>query len=108
MRKEIHTNLDGTQTIYHVDDDNLVHCTERRQSGNEIEAILDYNKRMQNGEKQVGNYRLTSQIPLIIIEKWLNEAWMRGQVGLKLCDEEFDKIIFQKLRDPDWKWLRTT
>jgi len=56
----------------------------------------------------VGNYRMTSQIPLIFIEKWLNEEWMRGNVGLKLCDEEFDKIIFRKLQDPDWKFLRTT
>jgi hypothetical protein len=108
MRKEIHTNRDGTQTIYHVDDRDVVHCTERRQPEDQLQAILDDNKRMQNGEKQVGNMRLTSQIPLIFIEKWLNEEWMRGNVGLKLCDEEFDKIIFKKLQDPDWKFLRTT
>jgi len=92
----------------HVDDNGAVHCTERRQSGDELQAIRDDNLRMQNGEKQVGNYRMTSQIPLIFIEKWLNEEWMRGNVGLKLCDEEFDKIIFRKLQDPDWKFLRTT
>jgi len=108
MQKKIHTNVDGTQTIYHVDDNGAVHCTERRQSGEELQAIRDDNLRMQNGEKQVGNYRMTSQIPLIFIEKWLNEEWMRGNVGLKLCDEEFDKIIFRKLQDPDWKFLRTT
>jgi hypothetical protein len=103
----VHRDDWGVSTIYHVDDANgrVLRATERVQ---DCEAILDDNKRMQNGEKQVGNMRLTSQIPLVIIEKWLNEERERGNVGIKLCDEEFDRIIFKKLQDPDWKWLRTT
>ena len=106
MRRVVHADRDGVSTIYYLEDDGrVVRATERIQ---DCEAILEENKRMQNGEKQVGDWRLTSQIPLVIIEKWLNEAWMRGQVGLKMADREFDEIIMRKLRDPDWKWLRTT
>ena len=105
--KFVHRDEWGVSTIYHVDDANgrVVLATERVQ---DCEDILDDNKRMQNGERQVGDMRLTSQIPLVVIELWLREAWDRGQVGLMLADREFDEIIFRKLRDPDWKWLRTT
>jgi hypothetical protein len=101
----VHRDDWGVSTIYHVDDANgrVLRATERVQ---DCEAILDDNKRMQNGEKQVGDFRLTSQIPLIWIEKWLREEWERGNVGLKLADREFDGIILKKLRDPDYKWLR--
>lgn len=104
MLKKVHWGEDGVATIYHLEDDGrTVRATQRWQ---DCEDILDANKRMQNGEKQVGPMRLTSQIPLVIIEWWLREAWERGQIGLKMVDEEFDKIIFRKLADPDWKWLR--
>lgn len=99
--------FEDVKTIYYVDDRDgrTLRGTQRWQ---DCESILDANKRMQNGEKQVGNMRLTSQIPVIIIEQWLREEWQRGNIGLKLADAEFDALIFRKLRDPDWKWLRTT
>jgi len=105
MRKIVHADPDGVSTIYYLDDGGVVLASEREQ---DCEVILDANKRMQNGEKQVGDMRLTSQIPLVIIELWLNEERQRGNVGIKLTDAEFDRIIFKKLQDPDWKWLRTT
>jgi len=105
MLKRVHWDDDNVATIYHLDDNGrTVLATERWQ---DCEAILDDNKRMQAGERQVGAMRLTSQIPLIVIEWWLREAWQRGQIGLKMVDREFDEIIFRKLKDPDWKWLRT-
>ena len=93
-------------TVYHTAaNGRTLLASERVQ---DCEAIIDDNKRMQNGERQVGSFRMTSQIPLIFIEKWLNEEHARGNVNLKFADREFDKIIFRKLQDPDYKWLRTT
>ena len=92
------------ETTYHVDGRNLLAITQEQ----DVEAVFDDNKRMQNGEKQVGEMRLTAQIPPIFILKWLNEEHARGNIGLKFADKEFDQIIFKKLRDPDYKWLRCT
>jgi len=103
MPKFVHTENDIT-TTYHVADNGrtLLAITQEQ----DCEAVIDANKRMQNGEKQVGPWRLTAQIPPIFILMWLNEEWARGNIGLKFADQEFDQIIFKKLRDPDYKWLR--
>jgi hypothetical protein len=39
--------------------------------------------------------------------RWLNEEHARGNTRLRLFSKEFDALIAQKLRDPDWKFLRT-
>jgi len=105
VRKFTEHNASGIDTNYYVDDKGVLLASERVQ---DVEAIIEENKRMQNGEKQVGNWRLTSVIPLIFVEKWLNEERERGNIGIKFCDEEYDKLVAKKLRDPDYKWLRTT
>ena len=57
------------ETTYHVDGRKLLAITQEQ----DVEDVFDDNKRMQNGEKQVGEMRLTAQIPPIFILKWLNE-----------------------------------
>jgi hypothetical protein len=51
--------------------------------------------------------RHVASIPLNIINQWLNEEWARGNVGLRLAGPEFDAMVARKLRDPDWRFLRT-
>jgi hypothetical protein len=61
-------------------------------------------------QKSVGTEtwgRHVASIPCVIIERWMNEDWQRGNVELKMAGDEFDKMVQRKLQDPDWKWLRT-
>ena len=75
----------------------------------DVEAILDANKALQ-GEAQDTRrgWHHVAEIPCVILERWLNEEWQRGNRALKLFSREFDALVFRKLRDPDWQWLRTT
>ena len=90
------------QTTLRIDDrDLIVH------SYQDVEDIIEDNKRWQNAGKQTGEWRKTSSIPNNIILQWLNEEWARGNTTIKLFGEEFDRMVARKLADPDWKWLRT-
>jgi hypothetical protein len=76
----------------------------------DIEAILDHNKRLQNQSQKFGGYgdarwHHVATIPNVIIEKWMIED---GVNLLAMRSEEFEKFIEKKLRDPDNAWLRTT
>jgi hypothetical protein len=48
--------------------------------------------------------RLIGLIPLVILEKWINDD---GANYLAMPEREFALIIKRKLRDPDYAWLRT-
>jgi hypothetical protein len=73
----------------------------------DVEAIIERNKRLQ-GEAQMSDWgRHVASIPLNIVNQWLNEEWARGNVSLTFGAKEFDALIQRKLRDPDWKFLRT-
>jgi len=72
----------------------------------DVEDIVEHNKWLQN-EPQRGDLRHVASIPLNIINQWLNEEWAHGNVDLRMSGHEFDAMIARKLRDPDWRWLRT-
>ena len=84
-----------------VEDGNLT--AERWQ---DCEDIVERNKLLQNIPQKSDWGRHTATIPNVILEKWLNEEWARGNTELKMSGPEFDRIIQQKLNDPDWRWLR--
>jgi hypothetical protein len=73
----------------------------------DVEPIIERNKRLQT-ERQNGDWgRHIATIPNVIIEKWLNEEWNRGNTKLLPFTPEFEAIVDRKLQDPDWKFLRT-
>ena len=73
----------------------------------DVEAVIERNKRLR-GEAQNSDWgRHVASIPLNIINQWLHEEWARGNVGLTLGAKEFDALIARKLRDPEWRFLRT-
>jgi hypothetical protein len=72
----------------------------------DCEPIIEQNKALQN-EQQCGDFRHIASIPNVILLQWLHEEWRRGNTSLRLLSQDFDKLIARKLRDPDWKWLRT-
>lgn len=73
----------------------------------DVEPIIEMNKYLQS-LRQSGDWgRHVGTIPNVIIEKWLNEEWQKGNTTLKPFTPEFDALVERKLNDPDWKYLRT-
>ena len=74
----------------------------------DVEDILENNKRLQNEpQNRKSPFRHVASIPNIILEKWMREEWARGNRTLRWCGPEMDKLVEKKLKDPDWRWLRT-
>ena len=93
------------QTRFHTDHANKLIVVERFQ---DVEDILERNKKLQNEPQKRGSWHHCASIPNIFLERWLNEEYARGNTTLRLFTPEFDLIVQRKLRDPDWMWLRTT
>jgi hypothetical protein len=73
----------------------------------DVEDIIDLNKYLQTVKQQSDWGRHVATIPNIFYEKWLREEHERGNIGLRLYTEDFDRLVEKKLQDPDWKFLRT-
>ena len=73
----------------------------------DVEDIIENNKKLQNTPQKSDWGRHVASIPNVILHQWLTEEWNRGNTTLKPYSKEFDVIIERKLRDPDWRWLRT-
>jgi hypothetical protein len=79
-------------------------------SEQDVEPILEANKALR-GEpsRSRGDWgRHVATIPNVILTRWLNEEYARGNVSLRMFTAEFDQLIDRKLRDPDWAYLRTS
>ena len=73
----------------------------------DVEDIIENNKRLQTTPQKSDWGRHVASIPNNIINKWLMDEWGRGNTSLTMFGDEFDKLVERKLRDPDWRWLRT-
>lgn len=73
----------------------------------DVEDIIERNKALRSIPQKSDWARHVASIPLNVINQWLQEEWERGNVGLKMSGPEFDALIARKLRDPDWRHLRT-
>ncbi len=98
--------MSGTSviTIPHLDRNQKVLAVERWQ---DVEDIIEHNKLLQTMEQNSDWGRHIGTIPNVILEKWANEEYAKGNVNLRIFTKEFDEIVARKLRDPDWRWLRT-
>lgn len=95
--------MSGVATRIHKDRSSPTLYIERVQ---DVEPYLDRNKALQNmgkNDNELGRH--IASIPNVILERWINED---GVNYLALPKREFDRLVRRKLRDPDWKWLRTT
>ena len=94
MRTALDVNLstqDRRVTVYSVDD---------------VEPILERNKTLRALEQKSDWGRHIASIPNIVMVKWLNEAWQAGN-EVQYLSKEWDDLVAQKLRDPDYAYLRT-
>lgn len=76
----------------------------------DVDAIIERNKQDQNdssfrnGYSQSGDMKHVARIPLIMLEKWAQEA---GIPMSKVYSKEMGEIVRRKLNDPDNKFMRT-
>lgn len=88
-------------TLLHFEDDSLTVKTSQ-----DVEDIIENNKRLQTTPQKSDWGRHVACIPLIFLNKWLDEEYARGNTSLRLFDEDFNRIVAMKLRDPDYRFLR--
>lgn len=73
----------------------------------DLDPFLDRNKMLQTMEQdRKSDLRHHASIPNIILTRWLNEEWNKGNHGLRFLSEEFNQLIDRKLQDPEWAYLR--
>jgi hypothetical protein len=73
----------------------------------DVEPILERNKQLRSTPQKSDWGRHIASIPNVILVKWLNEEYARGNNSLRMYTKEFDEIVEKKLQDPEWKYLRT-
>mgnify|MGYP000382023818 CR=1 FL=1 len=71
----------------------------------DVEPILEHNAILRQQEQHGESFRQIGSVPNVMIEKWLHEELDRGNVGLRIGSEEFDRLIWRKLQD---FWFNTT
>jgi hypothetical protein len=72
----------------------------------DVEPILAHNHALR-GEPQRSDWgRHVATIPNVILVRWLNEEYARGNTDLRMFTPAFNELVARKLRDPDWKHLR--
>jgi len=91
VRSRLYTHQDESFTVSRTQD---------------VEPILDQNKAFQNDPQKksaiMGHHIMG--IPLIVVEKWINEL---GVNILNMPKFERTKFLRRIYNDPDWRWLRT-
>ena len=90
---ETHIHQDGRTTIVETVQD--------------VEPILDLNKALRDIPQKSDWGRHVARIPNVILTRWLNEEYAKGNVNIRLFSEEMNKIVERKLKDPEWAYLRT-
>jgi hypothetical protein len=92
------------ETKFHFDQDSLT-----VENVQDVEGILENNKFLRNHASQpkTDGLKHIASIPNVVLVQWLNEEYMRGNIGLKMYSKEFDELVERKLNDPAWKYLRT-
>lgn len=99
MKKLVTPDVQTTKLI--VSDGDL--HVERTQ---DVEPILDHNKEISGLQQPfAGAFRHVATIPLVILEKWMNEE---GAPVMSMSKNEFARFVKKKLNDPDWRYLKTT
>jgi hypothetical protein len=73
----------------------------------DVEPILNWNKEARRDEQKSDWGRHVARIPNVMLVKWLDEEYAKGNTHLRLFTEEFDQIVQRKLQDPDYAYLRT-
>lgn len=90
------------KTRFHFDGDKM-----HIETYQDVEAILEHNKELRKERQKSDWGRHVASIPNVIMVKWLNEEWSRGNTSITLFGPEMDALVERKLKDPEWAYLRT-
>ena len=73
----------------------------------DVEPIRENNMPLQSEEQKSDWGRHHSSVPHVILTKWLNEEYARGNTELRFLGPGFDAWYKKKLDDPDNRAWRT-
>jgi hypothetical protein len=73
----------------------------------DVEPILENNKTLQTMEQRSDWGRHVASVPDVIVVKWLNEEYARGNVHLRYLGPGFSEWFAEKIKDPDNRAWRT-
>lgn len=90
------------ETRLHFDSGNLT-----VENVQDVGDILDNNARLRATPQKSDWGRHVASIPNVIMTRWLNEEWARGNTTIRLFGPEMDALVERKLKDPEWAYLRT-
>jgi hypothetical protein len=77
------------------------------ETSQDVGDILENNKRKRSETQKSDWGREVAEIPNVILVRWLNEEWARGNMTIRLFGPEMDALVARKLKDPEWAFLRT-
>lgn len=92
----------GMDEVFHFDQSNGDFAVETSQ---DVEPILDRNKRLRNdtdGYTPSRDMKHIATIPNVVIELWLN------RYGVNVFRKDHDSAVRRLLNDPEWRNLRTS
>jgi hypothetical protein len=74
----------------------------------DVEDIVEHNKVLNTLEQtNTDGLKHIAQIPMNILNQWMNEEWARGNNTMRFGDLEFEIMVAAKLADPDNAVWRT-
>lgn len=73
----------------------------------DVGDILENNKRLRATEQKSDWGRHVASIPNVIMTRWLNEEYAKGNTTIRIFGPEMDALVERKLKDPEWAYLRT-
>lgn len=89
------------ETRFHFDQGNMI-----VENVQDVAPILEHNKMLRSMDQNSDWGRHVASIPNIIMTRWLNEEWERGNTTIRLFGREMDELVERKLKDPEWAYLR--
>ena len=75
-------------------------------STEDVEPVLEHNKTLRSQTQKSDWGRSVANVPVVILLRWLNEEWERGN-DIRYLSSEYYALVWKKLQDPDWANLRT-
>ena len=90
------------ETRLHFDSGNMTVETVQ-----DVSDILEHNKQLRSMPQKSDWGRHVASIPNVIMIRWLNEEWAKGNTTIRLFGPEMDALVERKLKDPEWAYLRT-
>ncbi len=96
--------MDDLQVKVHLDSNGQDLAVEHIQ---DVEDILEWNKEARREEQSSDWGRHIARIPNVTLMQWYDEACASGRTELRMFSKEFDEIVYRKLKDPEWAYLRT-